>query len=143
MIAVDTNVLIYAHRRDSPFHARARAVVAELATSTAPWAIPWPCLHEFYAISTHRSVYRPPSTIGEALTQIENWCSSPSLQVLSEPPGYRGVWTGLLRDGGVTGPKAHDGHVAALCLAHGVSELLTLDRDFARFPDLRTRSLLA
>ena len=53
MIALDTNLLVYAHRRDSEWHAEATAAVRELAEGPAPWAIPWPCLHEFLAIVTH------------------------------------------------------------------------------------------
>ena len=52
MIAVDTNVLVYAHREDSPWHGAASRVVRDLAEGSAPWAIPWPCLHEFLAIVT-------------------------------------------------------------------------------------------
>ena len=143
MIAVDTNILIYAHRRDSTFHGQASTAIRELSSSRASWAIPWPCLHEFFAVATHRSIYRPPSTTAQAIEQIELWCASPTLRVLSEPAGYLEQWTRLLRTGEVVGPKAHVGHIAALCLLHGVSELITMDRDFARFPQLKTRSLLA
>jgi predicted nucleic acid-binding protein len=52
MIAVDTNILVYAHREDSQWHDPAYARMAELAQDRAPWAIPWPCLHEFLAIAT-------------------------------------------------------------------------------------------
>jgi len=39
MIAVDTNVLVYAHRADSPFHSIARACIEQLAVDRKPWAI--------------------------------------------------------------------------------------------------------
>ena len=65
MIAVDTNVLVYAHRRDSEWHKPAESVVRALAEGHAPWAIPWPCLHEFLAIATHPAIYDPrrPSSV--------------------------------------------------------------------------------
>jgi len=59
VIAVDTNVLVYAHRRDSEFHRAAAAKVRELAEGRAPWALPWPCLHEFFSIVTHPADLRP------------------------------------------------------------------------------------
>jgi predicted nucleic acid-binding protein len=68
MIAVDTNLLVSAHRKDSPFHAAARGSIASLAEGRATWAIPWPCIHEFYSIATHPRVYSPPSTPDEAIT---------------------------------------------------------------------------
>jgi hypothetical protein len=42
----------------------------------------------------------------------------------------------VLVGGNVSGNLTHDAHIAALCLEHGVSELLTGDRDFRRFPEL-------
>ncbi len=53
MIAVDTNIIVYAHREDSPWHQAAAARVAELAEGSAAWAVPWPCIAEFLAIVTH------------------------------------------------------------------------------------------
>jgi predicted nucleic acid-binding protein len=61
MIAVDTNILVYAHREDAPFHQSAAQRVAALAEGRTAWAIPWPCIHEFLAIVTHPgiSIRRP------------------------------------------------------------------------------------
>jgi len=59
MIAVDANVLVYAHRRDSPFHDQAMKTMGQLAGSPADWAIPWPCLHEFFSIATNPRGYQP------------------------------------------------------------------------------------
>lgn len=42
--------------------------------------------------------------------------------------------TTVVRESGVTGNLVHDAHIAALCIEHGVSELLTGDRDFSRLP---------
>ena len=142
MLAVDTNVLVYAHRSDSEFHAAAAHTVRTLAESRAQWAVPWPCLHEFYAIVTHPRIYRPASTVAQALAQLAAWTASPSLVLLAEDTTYLAVLTGLLRNAATTGAAVHDARIAALCLVHGVRELITLDRDFGRFPQLRTTSLL-
>lgn len=142
MIAVDTNLLVYAHRADSEWHGAAAAVVHELAEGPAAWAIPWPCLHEFIAIVTHARIYSPPSTSEQALEQVDAWLASPSLALLSEGSGYWDVCRGLLQRSRVTGPRVHDARVAALCRHHGVRELWTADRDFNRFPDLSVRNPL-
>ena len=63
MRAVDTNVLVYSEIRSSLYHKIARRVLTELSEGALPWAIPWPCLHEFLAIVTHPRIYVPPSTI--------------------------------------------------------------------------------
>ena len=142
MIAVDTNLLVYAHRRDSPWHDGARRALAKLAEGRTPWAIPWPCLHELYAIVTHPRIYRPPSTSAQAITQIEIWLEAPSLLLLAESEAYWGELEPLLRGGRIAGPKVHDARIFALCRAHGVSELWTADRDFDRFKGLKLHNPL-
>jgi toxin-antitoxin system PIN domain toxin len=138
VIAVDTNILVYAHRRDSPFHEAAAARIRGLAESLTPWALPWPCLHEFYSVTTHPRIYSPPSSTDKAIGQIAAWLDSPSAVPVSEGPAYWPALTSLLTDGKVTGPAVHDARIAALCLANGVRELWSADRDFSRFPRLRT-----
>ena len=143
MIAVDTNILVYAHRKDSPFFTQAYAVVGELASGSGSWAIPWPCVHEFLAIVTHPRVFKTPTPLVNACDQIDAWLASPSLHVLCEDQGV--YWPTLrmgLEVGKITGPRVHDARVAALCLTHGVSQLLTADRDFSRFQALATRNPL-
>lgn len=133
MIAVDTNILVYAHRRDAEFHAAAAERIKALAESKSAWAIPWPCLHEFFAISTHPKIYDPPSTLTQAIAQIDAWLASPSLSVLDEPTGYWDRLKTMLKAGKVIGSMVHDARIAALCVAHGVRELWSADRDFGRF----------
>jgi len=142
LIAVDTNVLVYAHREDSTWHAAAAARVTDLAEARAPWAIPWPCLHEFLAIVTHPRIYNPPTPLDRALEQVEAWLESPSLVLLAEGVGYPDVLLRVLREGQVRGAMVHDARVAALCELHGVKELWTADRDFGRFRSLSTRNPL-
>jgi hypothetical protein len=142
MIAVDTNILIHAHRVDSPFHAPAHQAIVALAEDATPWAIPWPCIHEFIAIATHPRVWAPPTPLNHALEQVDAWLESPSLLLLAESRSYWDVARPLLAAARITGPATHDARIAALCLAHGVRELLTADRDFGRFPRLTTRNPL-
>ena len=142
MIAVDTNLLVYAHREDAEFHDAALARITELAEGAAAWAIPWPCLHEFYAIVTHPRIYAPPSAPAKAIDQIEAWLESPTLTLLAESSDHWAALGPLLSAARVRGPLVHDARVAALCLQHGVKELWTVDRDFGRFPALKVRNPL-
>lgn len=142
MIAVDSNVLVYAHREDSPWHDRAFDHLMRLAEGRAPWAIPWPCIHEFLAIVTHSRIYAPPTPLESALDQVDAWMESPSLVLFSEMENYWKHARDILTAGRVTGPQVHDARVAALCHQHGVTELWTADRDFGRFPGLTIRNPL-
>jgi toxin-antitoxin system PIN domain toxin len=137
MTAVDTNILVYAHREDSEWHERAAAAVAELAESTGEWAIPWPCLHEFLAIVTHPRIFRTPTPLDLAVGQVDAWLESPSLIVLSENEEYLDCFRELVLKARVTGARIHDARVAAMCSSHGVRELWTADRDFSMFSQVR------
>jgi uncharacterized protein len=68
--AVDTNILVYAHREDSAWHEPADRCLGEQAQSGPAWAIPWPCVHEFLAIVTHPRIYDPPTPLADAIEQV-------------------------------------------------------------------------
>lgn len=142
MIAVDTNVLVYAHRKDSQWHVAAESAVRSLAEGAVPWGIPWPCLHEFLAIVTHPRIYAPPTPQAAAIAQVVAWLASPTQVLLSEGPGYWEMLAAVLKASKVSGGQVHDARVAALCLHNRVSELWTADRDFSRFSALATRNPL-
>ena len=142
MIAVDTNLLVYSHREDSPFHERAWETLSALASQPAAWAIPWPCIHEFLAIVTHPRIYKPASSLSIALETVQTWIDAPNLLLLEEGPGYFQELRDLLLSGKITGGKVHDARIAALCLSSGVHELWSADRDFSRFPRLKVRNPL-
>jgi toxin-antitoxin system PIN domain toxin len=142
MIAVDSNLLVYAHREDSPWHPAAYARIVELAEGAAAWAIPWPCIHEFLSIVTHPRIYSPPTPLEKAIDQVDAWLESPNLVLLSELEDYWPQLRSVLQTGRVSGPQVHDARIAALCRQHGVSELWTIDRDFSRFPGLIVRNPL-
>lgn len=143
MIALDTNLLVYAHRRETSFHGKARAAVASLATSASTWAIPWPCLHEFYGVVTNPRAFTPASTIVQASAQLQDWLGSPSLVMLHEGRRHWELLHTLLVSGHLVGGQVHDARIAAICLEHGVREFWTADRDFNRFPSLAVRNPLA
>lgn len=143
MIAVDTKVLVYAHRSDSPFHVPAERCLRVLAQGRAPWAIAWPCLHEFYSVVTHPRIFKQPTSAERACEQIDAWLESASLQLLTETGEHWRALGELLKHGNIRRPMVHDARIAAICLGHGVhDELWTADRDFSQFPQLRIRNPL-
>jgi uncharacterized protein len=137
VIAVDTNILVYAHREDASFHDKAALRLTELAEGRAAWAIPWPCLHEFLSITTHPRIYNPSTPLPVALDQVDAWLEAPGLVLLAESDQHWVTLRALLATGRIAGPQVHDARIAALCQQHGVSELWSADRDFSRLPGLR------
>lgn len=142
MIAVETNILVYAHRRDSPFHAAAFAALRELAEGSRSWVVPWPCAHEFIGVVTNHRAFSAPSTFQQAAKQIDAWAESASHQWISTTPEHWPTLSALCRAAKVSGGMIHDARIAAICIENGVSELWTADRDFSRFAGLKTKNPL-
>jgi uncharacterized protein len=140
VIAIDTNVLVHAHREDSPWHHAATVALASLGNRR--WAIPWPCVHEFLAVTTHPRIFDPPSPLADAVAAIASWFDSKKVERLAESEGYWEVLAGLLQTAKIVGPQVHDARIASLCIAHGIEELWSADRDFSRFTGLRVRNPL-
>ena len=142
VVAVDTNLLVYAHRAGSNSHAAALRLLTDLADGGGRWAIPWPCVHEFCAGVTHPRIYSPPTPLRMALDAIRAWGASAGCEFIGESEGYLDRLEDVAVRGRVEGGAIHDARIAALCLHHGVKELWTVDRDFSRFPALRVRNPL-
>ena len=92
MRAVDTNILVYAHRREGAEHERASELLEELAEGEEAWAIPWPCIYEFFSVVTNARIWKErASTPSQAWEQIAAWTSSPTVRLLSETDEFVGV----------------------------------------------------
>ncbi len=143
MVGLDTNILVHAHRRGTEHHDHAYELLRSMAEGTVPYALFWPSLYEFLRVVTHHRVFDPPSTISEAVEAVEGFLAPAVVRVLSETPRHARILQGLLAESRVTGNLVHDAHLVALSLEHGVHEILTLDGDFARFPQVAHRDPFA
>ena len=128
MIAVDTNILVSAHRADSEWHDRSAERVREVAEGRAPWAIPWPCIHEFLAVATHPRIWDPPTPVAAALDQVDAWFESPSLVMLAEGPEHWSELRSLVAAGRIAGPRVHDAHQPPPAFQCGACEEVFLPR---------------
>ena len=141
MIAVDTNILVYAHRSEFRQHDAALAALTALANGTELWGLPSPCLSEFLRVTTHHAILKPPSTADNAARALEALLASPSVRLLLPGERHAALLFELVRKHRVTGNLAFDALIVATCLEHGVREMLTEDRDFQRFDEITTRPL--
>jgi len=144
MLAVDTNILVYAHRSEFENNEKAYAYITGLTLGDQVWAIPWPCAFEFLGIVTNRKIWKAgASTTNEAWQQLQAWWESPSCRMIGETDNFMNVLEGFVNRPGIAGPIIHDARIAAICIANGVQTLLTRDRDFSLFPQLQTRNPLS
>lgn len=143
MIAVDTNILVYADREESARHAAALRAVRQLAEGDEAWALPVFCVGEFLRVVSHDRLFDPPTPALEAIASIESLLASPSARLLVPGDGHVRLIRSLIEESQVEGNLIFDAQIAAVCLEHGAATLLTEDRDFARFRSLKPLSLQA
>lgn len=141
MTAVDTNVLIYAHRRETERHVEALERLTALAEGDSPWGLPVFCIAEFIRVVTHLRVFTPPSDLRTALDFVDRLLDSPSSRLLLPGASYPGTFRAVCESAKVRGNLAFDAQIVASCAEHGVRDLLTADRDFARFTAISPRFL--
>lgn len=141
MIAVDTNILVYAHREELPKHAPARDRLVSLAEGHRRWAIPVFCLGEFLRVTTHPRLFDPPFAVEEACEALNRFLQSPSLLILNPGERYWPLLAEAMREADAVGNLAFDAQVVAVCREYGVASLLTEDRDFDRFNQFATERL--
>ena len=138
MIAVDTNVLVYAHREELPLHDLSRERLVALAEGDAAWAIPVFCLGEFLRVSTHPRLFDPPFSVADASEALGRLLASPSLRVLMPGARYWSLLSGAVKEADARGNLVFDAQIVAVCRESGVHALLTEDRDFDRFAPFTT-----
>jgi len=140
MIALDTNLLVYAHRPEAHFHTQAAGLIAQLIAQNKSWGIPFHCIVEFAAVTSNRKLWIEHSSPEAIVDQVNAWCELPRVRVLGDDAGAWAYFAKVLVAARPTGGGVHDARIASCCLSHGVTELLTVDRDFSRYPELRTRN---
>jgi toxin-antitoxin system PIN domain toxin len=143
MIAVDTNVLLYADREETPQHRAALRAIRRLAEGQEAWAVPIQCIGEFLRVVSHDRVFRPPTPVEEAFASIESLLASPAARLLIPGNRYLQILRDVIARSGVRGNLVFDAQIAAVCLEHGATTLLTEDRDFTRFQGIKPVSLAA
>jgi toxin-antitoxin system PIN domain toxin len=138
MTLCDVNVLIYAHRPESPHHAECRTWLESTVNSDQAYGVSEFVLGSFLRIVTNPRVYKTPTPLGVALT-VANGIRSPAHAVAVTPgPRHWKIFERLCRDHDVKGSLVADAYLAALAIESGC-EWITLDGDFARFKELRQR----
>ncbi|MCU0223251.1 MAG: PIN domain-containing protein [Acidobacteria bacterium] len=144
MLALDTNVLVYAADTSSPEHVPCRARLEACRGGSVPWYLTWAVIYEFLRVVTHPRVFRTPWTLTEAWQFIDALLASPTLTVLKETDRHAEVTREIVRTiPALRGNIVHDLHTAALMKEHGVRALCTRDTDFHRFGFLEVIDPLA
>ena len=137
----DVNILVYAHREETPSHRQYADWLRSLATGPEPFALSELVLHGFVRVVTNPRLFDPPSTIQQAFRFLDALLGRPTCSVLRPGPSHWSIFRALCHESGVRGKLVTDAAHAALAIESGC-EWITADTDFARFaPALRWQHL--
>lgn len=136
MRCADVNVLVYAHRPESPHHAETLDWLEAARRSDEPLGLTDLALSGFVRIVTNPRIFRDPTPIEVALTFVDDLLASPAALRLAPGPRHWSVFRRLCVSLGLRGGLVTDAYLAAVAIETGAT-LITTDRDFARFPGLR------
>ncbi len=138
MLLPDVNVLVYAHREDSPHHAACREWLEALINGQAAFGLSELVLSGFIRVVTHPKVFTKPSSLAAALEFTEQLRSRPHCVAVAPGRRHWDIFRSLCSDAGAKGNLVPDAYLAALAIEAGC-EWVTTDRDFSRFKGLRWR----
>ncbi len=136
MIAIDSNLLVYAHRSRTPEHARARKAIERAAADADGWGIAAPSLSEFWAIATHPASEGRPSTPTQAAAFVAALVKAGAL-IWLPGPGFGDRLLQVATDLEVVGPRVFDLQIALTAFEGGATDLWTHDTRFVKIPGLR------
>jgi toxin-antitoxin system PIN domain toxin len=138
MLLPDVNVLIYAHRRESPEHERYAEWLTQLAEGPEPFALSELGASGFVRIVTNARIWDEATATQDALEFIERLRARSNARLLTHGPASWDIFARLCVAARARGKLVADAYHAALAIEHGC-ELVTADSDFVRFPGLRHR----
>lgn len=138
--AIDTNVLVYASDRDSPFRESASRFLEEATKGPELLFLAWPVIFGYLRIVTHSSILRTPLGPEEAQSNVDGLLSFPNVRVLPEDLDFWQTYRSVSGEVVVRGDLVPDAHVAALLRHHGVRVLYSNDSDFRKFRFLEVRN---
>jgi toxin-antitoxin system PIN domain toxin len=132
----DVNVLIYAHREDSPEHDLYAAWLQRLVNAPAPFAISELVLSGFLRIVTNPEIFTPATPMSTALEFCRKLVQWPRSVPILPTHRHWEIFVDLCQRARIKGPLVTDPYIAALAIEHGCG-LITTDGDFSRFEGLR------
>ena len=134
----DVNILVYAHREETPDHAAYQSWLERAVNSDQAFGMSDLILSGFLRIVTHPRILNPPSPSGIAWTFVRGIRSRPNCVSISPGPRHWEIFARLCSESRVKGNLIPDAYFAALAIESGC-EWITTDSDYARFPGLRWR----
>ena len=142
MIAIDTNLLVYAQREGAAQHRLARRALERASADSRGWGIPLPCIAEFWCVVTHPASSGGPSPVSQARGFLRALVVDGGASIWTPGAGMWERLTQLASEMKITGARVFDLQIALTALENGATELWSHDRGFAGLPGLLVRDPL-
>ncbi len=136
MKLLDVNVLLAAHRTDHPQFGTAKPWFDELIRTAEPFGAPRSVWASFVRLSTHRRVFSTPTSVSAAFGFATAVIAQPRYVGIEPGAGHERIFQRVCADADCSGDLVADAFLAAIAIEHGC-DLVSFDRDFARFQELR------
>lgn len=142
MFIIDTNILLNAVNTDSDFHKDICGFFESTMKSNYYFGFTWSILYEFLRVSTHPRVFNSPLSMDMALNFLKPLIDHEKSFIISETDIHNDILLNCIsQTHRITGNLIHDFHIAVLMKEHGVSEIVTFDKDFNAFPWIKIKQV--
>jgi predicted nucleic acid-binding protein len=131
-VLVDTNMLVYAHVAEAPWHQEAQAAIADHEAAGAPLWVSRQVLRAYLVSLTRPQQFPIPPALETVVAQVRHF--QRRFRVASEGPEVTTRLLALLLEVPTRSLRIHDANIVATMLVYGVRRLLTNNPDdFVRF----------
>ena len=131
-VFIDTNVLVYAHVAEAPWHLQAQAAIAAHEAAGAPLWVTRQILREYLVSLTRPQQFPIPPSLDTVVAQVQQF--QQRFHVANEGPEVTTRLLALLTEVPTRGRRIHDANIVATMLVYGVRRVLTHNTDdFVRF----------
>lgn len=134
----DVNVLVNAFRADTRDHVVCRNWLQKVIGGVSHYGIAPQVLSAVIRVATHPKVFVRPNGLHETMEFCNFLLDQPHCVLIQPGEQHWSIFCRLCKEAEARGNLVPDAWFAALAVEFGC-ELITLDRDYARFPGLRWR----
>jgi len=136
VIAIDTNLLIYAHRSGMPEHTSAMRAIEAASLNRRGWGIAAPCIAEFWRVVTHPASLPRPSKPREAAAFLKALIDAEA-KIFYPHEGFAETLAEEACAQQLAGGRIFDLQIAVIVRQSGGSQIWTHDSRFVTVNGLR------